>query len=86
MSDNNCTCKLNIYTQSGCITYKVIATQDNFSERLAEALEQGTALLDTDDGNKLLISAINVVAIEICEPEEKSGNTPPVLNLGAAKI
>lgn len=85
MSNN--VCEVVAYTQNGAISFLVTATIDNFEERIAEALEQGTVILDTVEGSKLVLNAINVVAIEICtEDSTKPSNrttksvehTPPV--------
>lgn len=78
MRDN--ICELTVYTQSGAISFEAIATTDNFQNRVADALEEGTVILELADGGKLILCAINVVAIEVhAETEEKiSGDTPPV--------
>lgn len=78
------TCEVVIYTQSGALSFEVIASTNDFEERLASALEQGTVLLDTVDGSKLVLCAINVVAIEVREVgkvRENVINTPPVANI-----
>ena len=76
------TCTIIVYTQTGAFSFEVVASGDNFEERLGDALEQGTVLLDTTDGGKLILCALNVVAIEVREAEEKSeSNTPPVSKL-----
>lgn len=35
-------CELVVYTQNGAVTFQVKATADNFEDRVAEALEEGT--------------------------------------------
>jgi len=82
------TCEVIIYTQSSALSFEVVASGNDFEERLAAALEQGTVLLDTVDGSKLVLCAINVVAIEVREVgaeaaarEKNSNDTPPVLKL-----
>ena len=78
------TCEVVIYTQSGALSFEVLASTNDFEERLAAALEQGTVLLDTVDGSKLVLCAINVVAIEVREigrARENASNTPPVANI-----
>lgn len=75
-------CEVTIYTMAAALEFNVIATTEDFQERLAAALEQGTVVLDTAEGAKLVLNAINVVAIEVHEAAaaiENSGNTPPVL-------
>lgn len=75
------TCEVVIYTQSGALSFEVIASANDFEERLAAALEQGTVILDTTEGSKLVLCAINVVAIEVREAAasgESESNTPPV--------
>lgn len=71
------TCEVIIYTQNGGLSFEVIASAKDFEERLASALEQGTVILDTVEGSKLVLCAINVVAIEVRE-RKSSSNTPPV--------
>lgn len=82
------TCEVIIYTQSGAISFVALALGNDFEERLAAALEQGTVLLDTAEGSKLVLCAINVVAIEVREigaaaaaREENTSDTPPVTKL-----
>lgn len=74
------TCEVIIYAQSGALSFEVVATATDFEQRLADALEQGTVLLDTVDGSKLVISALNVVAIEV-KTAGKAKDTPPVKNI-----
>ena len=76
-------CELTVYTMAAALEFTVYATTDDFQERLAEALENGTVILDTIEGTKLILNAINVVAIEIHAAEKNkniSANTPPVKN------
>lgn len=78
------TCGIVIYTQNGAIPFEVEVITNDFQERLAEALEQGTVMLNLADGGKLVLCAINVVAIEVREidnSEEMSSDTPPVKNI-----
>lgn len=63
MSDD--VCEIVVYTQSGAVTFEVKATADNFEDRVAEALEQGTVILELAAGGKVILCAINVVAIEV---------------------
>ena len=65
------TCEVLIYTQNGAIPYEVVETCENFAEKLAAALEQGSVMLDTIDGSKLIINPINAAAIEIRESEKR---------------
>lgn len=77
-------CELTVYTQSGAISFEVIATADNFQDRVAEALEEGTVILELADGGKLILCAINVVAIEVHDAaaeRESVSNTPPAQNI-----
>lgn len=71
-------CELVVYTQSGAVGFEVIQTSNNFQEKVAEALESGTVLLELASGGKLILCAVNVVAIEIHCASEQS-NTPPVI-------
>lgn len=73
--------ELTIYTQHAALSFDVYATTANFQERLASALEEGTVVLDTTEGSRLVLNAINVVAIDIQEKKkaaENFCNTPPV--------
>lgn len=72
------TLDLTIYTNAAALEFTVVITTDDFQSVLAEALESGTVVLDTADGNKLVLNAINVVCIEIHEPTAaKQENNPP---------
>lgn len=71
------TCELIIYTSNAALTFDVVATTDDFQERLSAALEEGTVILDTLDGAKLILNAINVVAIEVYKAGGKSAAYPP---------
>ena len=78
---NENTCEIIVYTQNGALSFDVVATCEDFEDRLAASLEEGTVLLDTADENKLVLCAINVVAIEICtsgNSVRKVEGTPPV--------
>jgi len=73
-------CEVIIYTSSGALSFTVKAPTEDFQERLANALEEGTVLLDTVDGSKLILNAINVVAIEVnavADGGEQPQNIPP---------
>lgn len=75
------TCGVVVYTQNGAIPFEVEITTNDFEERLASALEKGTVLLNLADGGKLVLCAINVVAIEVREidaQQESASDTPPV--------
>lgn len=74
-------CELIIYTANAALSFNVIATTSDFQERLASALEEGTVVLDTTEGSRLVLNAINVVAIEVhkaATAEEMLSDTPPV--------
>lgn len=62
---SNDVCEIVVYTQSGTVTFEVKAAADNFEDRVAEALEQGTVILELVGGGKVILCAINVVAIEV---------------------
>ena len=77
-------CELVVYTQSGAVTFQVKATADNFEDRVAAALEEGTVILELVDGGKIILCAINVVAIEVHAASKENNsavknfvNTPP---------
>jgi hypothetical protein len=77
-------CEVVIYTESAALSFNIIATTDDFQERLASALEEGTVVLDTAEGSRLVLNAINVVAIEIqksAATENLTANTPPAENI-----
>ena len=71
-------CELVIYTSNAVLSFDVKVTIPNFQERLAQALEEGTVVLDTAEETKLILNAINVVAIEVHEAVY-SGDEPPHL-------
>lgn len=74
-------CELVIYTSNAALSFNVEATTTDFQERLANALEEGTVILDTIEGSKLVLNAINVVAIDIHEATAAEINAdaiPPV--------
>lgn len=71
-------CELVIYTCNAVLSFNVKSTTHNFQERLAQALEEGTVILDTAEETKLILNAINVVAIEVHEAVD-SGDEPPHL-------
>mgnify|MGYP004669792233 FL=1 len=68
-------CELVVYTQSGAVMFQVKATADNFEDRVAEALEEGTVILELVDGGKIILCAINVVAIEVHAEAERSNSS-----------
>lgn len=72
-------CELIIYTASSALSFNVRVTTNDFQEKLSAALEEGTVILDTVEGSRLVLNAINVVAIEITSPEKEksSKDTPP---------
>ncbi len=75
-------CEVIIYTSNAALSFNVEATTTDFQERLASALEEGTVILDTVEGTKLILNAINVVAIEVHAAAdataEKTQTLPPV--------
>ena len=74
-------CELIIYTTSAALSYEVVANGDDFQDKLAAALGEGTVILDTVEGNQLILNAVNVVAIEVhavVNNGEKPQNIPPV--------
>lgn len=80
MSNN--VCEVVIYTAQSALTFNIVATTSDFQERLTAALENGTVILDTVEGSKLVLNAINVVAIEVHEQTttiaDLTNDTPPV--------
>lgn len=58
-------CEVIIYTSNAALSFNVEATVEGFQDKLASALEEGTVILDTIEGTKLILNAINVVAIEV---------------------
>lgn len=74
-------CELIIYTESAALSFNISVTTGDFQERLASALEEGTVVLDTTEGSRLVLNAINVVAIEIhreAAEENLTNDTPPI--------
>lgn len=74
-------CEIVIYTSDAALSFNIVATVENFQERLASALEEGTVVLDTIDGTKLILNAINAVAIEVHDAKsayEIPSDTPPI--------
>ncbi len=65
-------CELTIYTSSSALQFNVVVTCDNFQDTLADALENGTVVLDTVEGSRLILNAINVIAIEVHKQKEES--------------
>ena len=76
-------CEVIIYTTQSALSFNIIATTEDFQERLTATLENGTVVLDTIAGSKLILNAINVIAIEVHEQtaasvEDLTRGTPPV--------
>ena len=72
-------CEIIIYTESAALSFNVKVTCEDFQERLANALEEGTVVLDTTEGSRLILNAINVVCIEIhSESGSEATKIPPV--------
>lgn len=69
-------CELVIYTCNAVLSFNVKSTTHNFQERLAQALEEGTVILDTAEETKLILNAINVVAIEVHEAVDAEDEPP----------
>lgn len=59
--------ELTIYTAQGALGFTVKSSGEGFKERLIEAIESGTVVLDTSEGTQLILNALNVVAVEIGE-------------------
>lgn len=76
------TCEIIIYTTDKALSFQIIETTPDFQSTLAEALEQGTVVIDTVEGSRLILNAINVIAIEIRESsagvKDLTSDTPPV--------
>ena len=49
--------------------------QPNDAKAVAEALEEGTVILELVDGGKIILCAINVVAIEVHAAAESSNSS-----------
>ena len=75
-------CELIIYTSQAALSFNVEATTTDFQDKLAAALEEGTVILDTVECTKLILNAINVVAIEVHAAAdataERTQTLPPV--------
>lgn len=72
-------CEVIIYTSQAALSFKVEATTADFQERLASALEEGTVILDTVESTKLILNAINVVAIEVHAATDATVNNTQIL-------
>lgn len=72
-------CTILVFTTNGAIEFNVLATVNEFQDRLVNALDEGTVILDTAEGSKLVLNTINVVAIEINPPAkaDEIDLTPP---------
>ena len=70
-------CEIVVYTQSGAFDFQVKVTVEDFEDRVAAAMEEGTVILELAEGGKIVLCAINVVAIEVRDRR----NTPPVSKL-----
>ena len=63
--------ELTIYTVQGALGFTVKSTGVGFREKLIDAIESGTVVLETSEETQLILNALNVVAVEI------SDETPP---------
>ncbi len=55
---------ITIYTTAEhVLTFEVVGSCPNFEEEIAEALENGLPIIETVDGEKLIINGLNYVAI-----------------------
>lgn len=69
-------CEVILYTEGGALSFAVKATCDSFTARVTEAFENGVVVLDTVEGSQLIVSTLNVVAIEVKQAEEINGHSP----------
>lgn len=60
-------CEIVVYTDNSVLTFDVKATCNDFVSRVSAAFEEGVVVLDTIEETQVVISALNVVAIEIKE-------------------
>lgn len=60
-------CEIVVYTDNSVLTFDVKATCNDFVSRVCNAFEEGVVVLDTAEDTQVVISALNVVAIEIKE-------------------
>jgi len=56
-----------IYTTGGVLEFDVRVTVPNFADTLADAIDDGSVVLDMVDGNKLIINPINAVVVGVRE-------------------
>lgn len=66
--------ELTIYTAQGALSFVVVGNGESFVDDLIMAIDNGTVVLDTTDGTRLILSAMNVVAIEIAEAPPGQAN------------
>lgn len=59
--------ELTIYTAQGALSFTIIGNGETFEDDLITAIDNGTVALDTIDGTRLILNAMNVVAIEIAK-------------------
>lgn len=60
-------CEIVVYTNNSVLTFDVKVTCSDFVSRVSAAFEEGVVVLDTTEETQVVISALNVVAIEIKE-------------------
>lgn len=68
-------CEVILYTESGALSFMAKATCEEFAARVTEAFENGVVVLETIEGSQLIVSTLNVVAIEV--KQVQSVDTPP---------
>ena len=59
--------ELTIYTAQGALGFTVKSTGCGFKEKLIDAIDSGTVVLETSEGTQLILNALNVVAIEVSD-------------------
>ena len=60
-------CEIVVYTDNSVLTFDVKVTCSDFVSKVSAAFEEGVVVLDTAEDTQVVISALNVVAIEIKE-------------------
>lgn len=67
---------ITIYTMQGAVLERtVVATMQDFESALCSAFEEGSVILDTIDGTKIIINPMTAVAVEVskaykCDTEQ----------------
>ena len=59
------TCEVVLYTHDNALSFMVNASCENFTARVTEGFENGLVVLETVENTTLIVSTLNVVAVEV---------------------